>query len=62
MKKTYEKLTFTPVCFAPECEILAGSLKMLAENVTVQKYEDGFDGIDGAISGFGGSSFSDLEF
>lgn len=62
MKKTYETLSFMPLHVVPESEILTGSIKMLAANVTVEKYQDGFADIDGAISGFGGNSFSEVGF
>lgn len=63
MKKPYETLSFSPLYVAPEEEILAGSIKMLASNVTVEKYQDGFADIDGAISSsFGDSSFSEIGF
>jgi len=62
MKKTYEGLITTPLYVVPETEILAGSIKMLTESVTVEPYQEGFEGIDGAISGFAGSSFSEIEF
>lgn len=61
MKKSYEKLTMTPIGVELAEDILASSITAAKEKVTVHPYEEGFTGLGGTTLD-DGRSFSDISF